>query len=198
MSERGLIKIVVVQLLLLVGIAFLLVDRLGRLRPIKPGSWTFRNPTLDVAKGTRVMLQPQTGMRQATRWFISDPVVEPDVNGAPGVPHRPTLREDWEGGGFTLFTGRSPRSALILTQMGAMTDSEWFEELRPVMETGPEGRTTLRLVAVYGHTNGSAIVYVHDPENPTPGFGWSRIEIRAPEKNAQVHFARDVTTTAPR
>jgi len=197
MSNRALGLVAAVQLALLVAIAFLLVDRLGRLRPVPPPDWTFRNPTLDVPERTRLVVQPQTGMEGSTRWLVLDPVVEPDPQSPPGVPHRPMYREDWDDGEFALFRERSPLHHLILAQMGAMTEDEWLEEIRSVLQAGPDGAEE-RLLAVFGHENGSTVVYVHDPETPVPAFGWERMEFRPPEQAARIHFARDVTATAPR
>jgi len=197
MSNRALVFVAVLQLALLVAVAFLLVDRLGRLRPLPAPSWTFRNPTLAVEQGARLVVQSQTGMEGATRWLVLEAVVEPDLQRPPGVPYRPMYREDWDDGEFALFRERNPLQHLILAQMGAMTEDEWIEEIRPVLQAGPDGPEQ-RTLAVFGHENGSTVVYVHDPEDPRPAFGWERMEFRPPDQAPRIHFARDVTDTAPR
>jgi len=189
MSVRGLLALAAFLFLLCVSAAGLLVHRLGWWEEAKPVEWTFVNPTLTVAWGQRVVLRPILEGVPPLRYTFLAKVLEPhpDDPVAP-VPHLRAGVEELEGDNWAY---RPPVQALALCQMGALTAQEWLSEIRPVLERSGSGEDRMLLKAVFGHRNGSFVIYYHDPARPVPAVGWMRSEMIAENAPPEVDFATD-------
>jgi len=188
-SVRGLAVVAMLLGALCVGAAFLLVDRLGWSRDEPPPEWTFQNPTLGVAKGQRVVLRPILEGVPSLRYTFTAAVVEPAADDpvAP-VPHwrvgvEERAEDDWEY--------RPHVASLALCQLGALTEQEWLQEIRPVREVRGERGDRMLVKAVFGHRSNAVVSYYHDPLRTVPAVGWSRSEIVAEGRPPEVHFASD-------
>jgi hypothetical protein len=189
MSVRGLAALAAVLLVLCAAAAVLLARRLGWQEMPKPADWVFVNPTLDVARGQRVVLRPILEGVPALRYTFLASVAEPGTDDplAP-VPHIVAGIEERNGDEWEY---RPPPEALALCQMGALTPREWLEEIRPVREVGGAGGDRMLLRAVFGHRNGSVISYYVDPAQRVPAVGWTRSEMVTEGRMPEIHFASD-------
>jgi hypothetical protein len=188
-SERALAAAAAVLFVLCVAAGALLARRLGLLETPAPIEWTFENPTLEVARGQRVVLRPIVeGIRPLRYTFlltVAEPL--PDDPVAP-VPHQRAGVEEREE---DYWAFRPPVEPLALCQMGALTAQEWLEEIRPVIESRGAGEERMLLKAVYGHRAGATVAYYHDPEAPVPAVGWARSEMMGENRPPELHFATD-------
>ncbi len=189
MSARGLAVLFAFLLLLCVAAAGLLVHRLGWWEEAPAPEWTFVNPTLDVARGQRVVLRPILDGVPALRYTFLSAVLEPGTDDpmAP-VPH---LGAGVEERGDDVWEYRPPPEALELCQMGALTPQEWLQEIRPVMERGGARGDRMLLKAVFGHRNGAVVSYYTDPARRVPAVGWTRSEMLSEGRAPEIHFASD-------
>lgn len=188
MSVRGLATIALILLVLCVGAAVLLVDRLGLRAEAKPIEWTFVNPTLDVARGQRVVLRPIVEGVQMLRYTFLLRITEPPIDDpvAP-VPHLRAGVEDYDGDTWYYRSAE----ALAFCQMGALTAQEWLMEIGPVNEVGGAKGDRVLLKALFGHRSGASISYYHDPEHPVPAVGWIRNEMTTEGRPPEIYFATD-------
>lgn len=189
MSVRGLAVLAALLSVLSVASGTLLVHRLGWWEEAKPLEWEFRNPTLSVARGQRVILRPIVeGLRPLRYTFLAS-VVEPATDDpVMPVPHlragvEELLDDDWNF--------RPPIGALALCQMGALTPQEWLVEIRPVIEVRGLGEQRTLLKAVFGHRTGAFVSYYFVPGKPVPAVGWTRSEMTAEGRPPEIHFAAD-------
>ncbi len=189
MSVRGLLAAAAVLAALCCGAAFLLVDRLGRLRDEPPAEWTFVNPTLGVARGQRVVLRPILEGVPLLRYTFLAAILEPPTDDPVSpVPHLRAGVEERSGDEWEVLPSVA---SLELCQMGALTAQEWLEEIRPVREVRGERGDRMLLKAVFGHRSGAGVSYYHDPLRPVPAVGWMRSENVAEGRPPEIHFASD-------
>ncbi len=204
MSTRALALLVLVLAVLLAVSGRLALRRLGYIDVAPPPEWTFVNPLLEVAEGTRVVVRPITAGQSGVRYYFGPRIDVPDAE--PGVdppeafvPHlRLGVEQKGEGEEVWGFVGVQ---YLLLSQLGALTPKEWLIELGPVLERGDGGRRRTLLRATYGHESGAQVHYFTDPADPRRlerGFGWLRNEMRAPEQPPDASFTEPAGFTPPR
>jgi hypothetical protein len=86
---------------------------------------------------------------------------------------------------------RPPVASLALCQQGALTIQEWLQEIRPVREVRGAKGDRMLLSAVFGHRNGSVVLYYHDPLQSVPAVGWTRCEMVAEGRPPEITYASD-------
>ena len=191
MTTRGLAWTALLLALLLAGVGWLALDRLGRLSEIPVPDLVFENHVLGVQRGQRIILRPLQDGAPALRYTFTGAEVEPEAGGrsffpAPyvvaGMETRPAGDDAWHFKDYLY---------LVLVQMGAMTAKEWLEEIGLVRERGRDGTERTLVRARYGHESGATVIYYFDPERPVPGVGWFRSEMHAQGRDPEIHFARD-------
>jgi hypothetical protein len=190
MSVRGLAVMALVLLAMCVAAALRLLDPFGWWRSPPPPEWTvFVNPTLSVTRGQRLVLRPMLEGERMLRYTFLTEKAEPMTDDPMlPVPYRGAGVEELNG---DLWEFRSPEP-LALCQMGALTPQEWLEEIGPVEQRGGQGGPRTLLRAVYGHRNGSAVLYYFDPERTVPVVGWVRRELIPQDGSIpEVLFASD-------
>lgn len=189
MSVRGLAVLAAFLSALSVASGTLLVHRLGWWEEAKPIEWEFRNPTLSVTRGQRVLLRPiLEGLRPLRYTFlptVTEPLTDDPVM---PVPHLRAGVEEFQDDGWNY---RPPIGALALCQMGALTVQEWLEEIRPVIEVRGLGEQRMLLKAIFGHRTGAFVAYYFDPRKPVPAVGWTRSEMTAEGRPPEINFATD-------
>ncbi len=191
MTARGLAWTALLLALLLAGVAWLTLDRLGLLEELEAPDFVFENHLLNVERGQRILLLPLQEGVPAVRYTITGAEAEPEVREQPffpspyvvaGIEDRQADEDTWYFKDYAFF---------VLSQMGAMTPKEWLEEIGLVRERGPGGSERLLLRARYGHENGATVLYYFDPERPVPVVGWCRSEMHAQTQAApEIHRAR--------
>jgi hypothetical protein len=87
MSVRGLASVAVLLGALCAGAGFLLCDRLGWSRDEPPPAWTFVNPTLQVARGQRVVLRSIVAGVPSLRYTFLPTILEPASDEEVPIPH---------------------------------------------------------------------------------------------------------------
>lgn len=192
MTTRGLAWTALLLALLLGGVAWLTLDRLGLLEELEAPGFVFENHLLDVQRGQRILLLPLQEGVPAVRYTITGAEVEPEVREKPFFPSPYVVAglEDRRADEDTWYF--KDYAFLVLSQMGAMTPKEWLEEIGLVRERGPRGTERLLLRARYGHESGATVLYYFDPERPVPGVGWCRSEMHAQAQALpEIHRARD-------
>jgi hypothetical protein len=177
--------------LLLLGGAWLTLDRLGLLEEVPTPDFVFENHVLGIQRGQRIILWPMQDGAPTLRYTFTGVEVEPEARekpffpmpyGVAGMEDRKAGEDAWYFKDYAFF---------VLGQMGAMTPKEWLEEIGLVRERGRDGQDRLLIRARFGHESGATILYYFDPERPVPGVGWFRSELHAQGADLpEVHRAR--------
>ncbi|MHC4494038.1 MAG: hypothetical protein ACYTDU_20780, partial [Planctomycetota bacterium] len=172
MTTRGLAWTALLLALLLVGVAWLTLDRLGLLEELETPDFVFENHVLGVQRGQRIILRPLQEGTPTLRYTFTGAEVEPEVNEKSffPAPYVVAGMEDRQAGEDTWYF--KDYLFLVLGQMGAMTPKEWLEEIGLVRERGRDGAERTLVRARYGHESVAAVLYYFDPERPVPGVGW--------------------------
>lgn len=208
MRISALVFVAVLLGLLLGGVVYVALDRLGYLEPWEAPDWELENQLLKVPLGSWVILRsanPEAGAERL--WFgpkIADPAVPelpPGPTDMPPVPHVRIGRTTRLPGEKTWLRagGAADVSFATFAQMGARTPGEYLQEIRPVRELRPDGSRHLMLRAAFGTPTGAKVVYFFDPSEPQPelrGFGWTRMEAYAKEQ-AEIVFTFPDGRTVP-
>jgi len=193
-TTRGLAWTALLLALLLGGVGWLALDRLGHLSEFQVPDLVFENHVLRVQRGQRVILRPMQDGEATLRYTFTGTDVEPDAGGRSffPAPYVVAGMEDRQAGADTWHF--KDYFYLVLGQMGAMTPKEWLEEIDLVRERRRDGTERTLVRARYGHESGATILYFFDPERPVPGVGWFRSEMHAQDRTPEVHRA---TQTPP-
>jgi hypothetical protein len=189
-TTRGLLGTAVLLALLLGGVAWLTLDRLGLLEELPTPDFVFENRTLSAERGQRIILRPLQEGSPTLRYTVTGAEVEPErrENAFFPAPHLVAGMEDRQAGEDTWYF--KDYAYLVLGQMGAMTPKEWLEEISLVRERGRDGTERTLVRALYGHESGATVVYYFDPARPVPVVGWFRSELHAQDRVPEIHFAR--------
>jgi len=188
---RGLAWTALLLALLLSGVAWLTLDRLGLLEELETPDFVFQNHVLGVERGQRIILRPMQEGTPTARYTFTGADVEPEVGEKSffPAPYVVAGMEDRQAGEDTWYF--KDYLFLVFGQMGAMTPKEWLEEIGLVRERSPDGAERTLVRARYGHESGAAVLYFFDPERPVPGVGWFRSEMHAQDRTPEVHYARN-------
>ena len=189
MTTRGLAWTALLLALLLGGVSWLALDRMGRLREFPAPDLVFENHVLRVRRGQRIVLRPMQDGAPTMRYTFTGAEVEPEAGGRSffPAPYVVAGMEDRQAGADTWYF--KDYFFLVLGQMGAMTAKEWLEEIDLVRERRRDGTERTLVRARYGHESGATVLYFFDPERPVPGVGWFRSEMHAQERVPEVHRA---------
>jgi hypothetical protein len=195
MSIRGLAAAAIALALLLGLLALVAAHRLGYLAPAETPSWEYRNYLCDCAPGMQAVLRPGLANQQPRRYWFLRRVPEPaadDLTAADDeVGHYAHMRaavevfdpasEHWVFDGAKFFAYR---------QLGALTHTEFLEDIKLVEEDDGAGKTRTLLRVRFETPTRASSWYFYDPAGGTgaSGLGWERVERHATGESSEVFY----------
>ncbi|MHC4954555.1 MAG: hypothetical protein ACYTGZ_11760 [Planctomycetota bacterium] len=182
MTDRTLATTAVVFAVLLAALAGVALNRYGYLTPQSSPDWEFRNSLLDCKPGSLAVMRPGRVDQSIQRYwflrFVPEPQTDDLTNADSDVGRYAHVRaavweqrpeeEGWYYQAVAFFAFR---------QLGALSPTEWMQEIRLVNQKDAHGNTKTLLRAQYANTGAARMYYFYDPaesreEAASRGVGW--------------------------
>ena len=159
MSTRSLAWIALAFAGLLGLLAFVGAQRLGYLAPTEAPQWEFHNALLDCKPGTRARLSPGRVDQVRQRFWFLRVFAEPEVDD-PTVSQSPVGRYAHIRAAVSEQRPREEgwffhaAAVVAFRQLGAMSGTEWLQEISLVRERAEGGGTRDLVCAKFGNAAG--------------------------------------------
>ena len=198
MSTRSLAWIAVLFAVLLGLLGFVGAHRLGYWSQAEAPQWEFHNALLDCKPGTKTQVSPGRVDHARQRFWFLRVFREPEVDDV-SVARSPVGRyahvraaiseqRPQEEGWY--FQGPA---VVAFRQLGALSSTEWLQEIGLVRERTDDGGTRELVAAQFANGAGAQMVYSYLPEESREeqarrGFGWTHLVRQARSVPAEVFF----------